>query len=162
MIDKHVLLIIDVQQGFINERTHHVPAAVEALQEDYEHVIVTRFNNPEGSPYRQLIGWDRFTPGSNDTKFAFTPRKDAMIIDKSTYTCINKAFLAKLNDWDTRIIDLCGIATDNCVLKCAVDLFEAGRVPRILSSYCASHGGPDCHEAGLLLLRRLIGENQVI
>ena len=59
-------------------------------------------------------------------------------------------------------VHLCGIATDNCVLKSAVDLFEAGLEPLVLAADCASHGGPECHAAGLLLLARFIGAERVI
>ena len=142
--------------------TAHIPAAVEALQAGYDHVVVTRFRNPPDSPYRKLIGWQRFAPDSDDTELVFAPRADAVVIDKSTYTCIDAAFLARLQAWRAEAVDICGIATDNCVLKCAVDLFEAGIRPRVLSQYCASHGGPDCHEAGIKLLKRFIGEMQVI
>jgi nicotinamidase-related amidase len=156
-----VLLVVDVQRGFLNAWTEHVPAAVGRLQAGYDHVAVTRFQNPPGSPYRDLIGWSRFAPGSADTELAFAPRADAIVIDKSTYTCVDAAFLARLQEWNADTVDICGIATDNCVLKCAVDLFEAGIRPRVLSEYCASHGGPDCQEAGPMLLRRFIGEKQV-
>ena len=48
------------------------------------------------------------------------------------------------------------------MLKSAVDLFEAGIEPVVLADHCASHGGRDCHEAGLKLLKRFIGEGQVV
>ncbi len=162
MIANSLLLIVDVQRGFINDWTDRIPGAVEVLQGGYAHVVATRFINPPGSPYRELIGWRRFAPGSEDTDFAFQPRAGAVIVEKSTYTCIDDAFLDRLDQWGADIVDICGIATDNCVLKCAVDLFERGRVPRVLSQYCASHGGGACHEAGLMLLRRLIGDRQVV
>ena len=162
MISNSVLLIVDVQKGFINDHTRHIPAAVEELQAGYDRTVATRFVNPEGSPYRKLIGWPRFEPGSEDTELAFAPRPGTVMIEKSIYTCIDAAFLTRIDAWGAAAVDICGIATDNCVLKCAVDLFEQGRRPRVLSEYCASHGGPECHAAGLLLLRRLIGEAQVV
>lgn len=162
MAEGNVLVIIDVQKGFINEWTAHLPAAVEALQREYAHLVVTRFINPQGSAHRRLIGWSRFGPGSDDTELAFAPGPGAWVFDKATYTCLTSALAARLDQWGAETVDLCGIATENCVLKTAVDLFEAGRVPRVLSRYCASHGGADCHAAGLLVLRRFIGERQVV
>ncbi len=156
-----LLLIIDVQRGFINEWTRHIPDAVEALQHNYARVIVTRFHNPEGSPHRRLIGWQRFEPGSEDTELAFTPREDAIIIDKNTYTCVSVDLLADFRKQNLTEIHLCGIATDNCVLKTAVDLFEAGFTPVVLAAACASHGGPEAHDCGIRLLKRFIGEKQV-
>ena len=156
------LLIVDVQKGFLNDWTGHIPAKVEALQNRYEKVFVTRFSNPEGSNYRKLIGWRSFAPGTKDTELAFTPRDDAVIIDKVVYSCVTGGFLARLKGIGIATVHLSGIATDNCVLKCAVDLFEAGLRPIVLADFCASHGGPECHDCGLRLLRRFIGEQQVV
>lgn len=156
------LMIIDVQKGFINPWTAHVPALVEALQGDFRRALVTRFFNPPGSMHRRLIGWKRFAPDSDDVALAFTPRADARIVDKSTYTCLSDTLRDELRRDGIGRVYLCGIATDNCVLKTAVDLFEAGIEPVVLADACASHGGPECHEAGLMLLRRFIGEGQVV
>ena len=155
------LFVVDVQRGFINEWTEHIPARAGALQARFRHVVATRFVNPEGSMYRRLIHWERFGPESPDTDFAFAPRADALIVEKARYSCLTpeiETFLAA-NGIDT--VHLCGIATDNCVLKTATDLFEREIRPVVWADYCASHGGPDCHQAGLLLLRRLIGADQV-
>lgn len=156
------LMIIDVQHGFINEWTRAMPARVEALQARYEHVIATRFVNPEGSPYRRLIRWSRCAPGSSDTVLAFAPRGDAWIYDKTVYSAVTPALQAFLDARGLKGVELAGIATDNCVLKTAVDLFEIGYRPVVLANACASHGGPECHDCGLRLLRRFIGQDQVV
>ena len=156
------LFIIDVQRGFVTDATRHIPAAVEALQADYARVFASRFVNPEGSMHRRLIDWHRFAPGSDETELAFTPRPDAEIFDKTTYTSAPPDRIAALRQAGIERVDLCGIATDGCVLKTAVDLFEAGIAPVVHADACASHGGPEAHAAGLLLLRRFIGAKQVI
>lgn len=155
------LMIIDVQRGFVNDATYHVPGRVAELQPQYGTVIATRFVNPPGSPYRNLIHWNGFAPGSADTEFAFTPRPSAVIIEKRRYGCIDRDFLDMLRRCGADTVHLCGIATDNCVLKCAVDLFEAGVRPIVLSGACGSHGGADYHEWGLKILARLIGKDQI-
>jgi nicotinamidase-related amidase len=156
-----VLIIIDVQRGFINPATAHVPARVEALQGLYDTVIATRFVNPEGSAHRRLIGWTRFAPGSDDTALAFVPRADARITEKRTYSCLTDEVRSLLNAAGAGEVHLCGIATDNCVLASAIALFEAGYTPVVLAAACATHAGADYHDWGLRILRRLIGEKQV-
>ncbi|MCP4330456.1 MAG: cysteine hydrolase [Alphaproteobacteria bacterium] len=156
------LFIIDVQSGFINRWTSDIPARVEALQNRFDHLVATRFYNPEGSFYRRLIGWDRFAPGSDDIALAFTPRVDARIVDKAQYSCLTAEVAEFLTSSGIERAHLCGIATDNCVLKTAVDLFERGIEPVVMADYCASHGGPECHQAGLLLLARFIGGDQIV
>jgi nicotinamidase-related amidase len=156
------LLIIDVQAGFINDWTAHVPARVASLQESFDHVLITRLYNPQRSLYRKLIGWTGFSLGSLDTQLAFTAVPSAKIIDKSTYSCVNEAFVDQLRREGIARVHLCGIGTDSSVLMSAVDLFEAGIEPVILAHACASVGGHPDHQAGLQILRRLIGEKQVI
>lgn len=159
---KKCVLIIDVQKGFINESTKHIPKLVEKIQEEYEYVYVTKFFNKEKSFYRKLIKWNRFYKNSEDFELAFSPVDRAIIIDKSIYSCVSTSFLQKLNDQGIDEIDLCGVDTDICVTKCAVDLFEAEIIPRVLSEYCASHAGSETHFFAIGVLARFIGRDQVI
>lgn len=154
-------MIIDVQRGFLNEWTRVIPAKVEALQAQYDHIVATRFLNPEGSPYRRFIHWSRCAPGSADVELAFSPRVGTWVLDKTVYSAVTSELRRWLDARGITRIEICGIATDNCVLKTAVDLFEAGYEPVVLADACASHGGPECHECGLRLLRRFIGKDQV-
>ena len=156
------LLIIDVQAGFINEWTAHVPGRVVSLQESFDQVLVTRLYNPRKSLYRKLIGWSGFSLGSVDTQLAFTPEPAARIIDKSTYSCVNEAFVDQLRRDGIARVHLCGIGSDGGVMMSALDLFQAGIEPVILAHACASVHGPAEHQAGLQILRRLIGARQVI
>lgn len=155
------LLIVDVQQGFVNAATRHLPARIAELQDEYDRIFATQFINPPGSPYRHLMGWERFAPGSADVQLAFTPRDDATVIEKTIYSCVSPAFLDQVRRERIEELHLCGIATDNCVLKCAVDLFEAGLRPVVLADFCASHAGADHHKWGLAIIQRFIGEQQV-
>ncbi|MBL8668524.1 MAG: cysteine hydrolase [Rhodospirillales bacterium] len=156
------LLIIDVQAGFINEWTAHVPDRVASLQENFDQVLVTRLYNPQKSLYRKLIGWSGFALGSIDTQLAFAPGPSAKIIDKSTYSCVNGALVDRLRRDDIARVHLCGIGTDSSVLMSAIDLFQVGIEPVILAHACGSACGRSEHQAGLQILRRLIGTRQVI
>jgi nicotinamidase-related amidase len=157
-----VLLIIDVQKGFLNAWTGAVPAKVETLQARFPRVVATHFENPEGSPFRTLKDLTRFTPGSAACELAFEPKAGAERMAKTGYSAATPEFLESLKKDKVGEVALCGIATDNCVLVTAVQLFEAGIRPLVLADYCASHAGPDYHKAGLMLLERLIGERQIV
>lgn len=156
------LLIVDVQKGFINTSTSHIPALVEELQKKYNHVYATRFFNKPNSFYRTLIKWDRFEKSSEDFDLAFLPLSRTQLIDKSIYTCVNEQFIEDLKKNGINQVDICGIDTDICVTKCAVDLFENGIEPKILAKYCASHAGADAHEFALKTLARFIGKGQIV
>ena len=149
------LLIVDVQRGFISADTAHIPGIVQALQHDYEHVYVTRFINPDPSPFRSLLDWHRFGAGTADTALAFEPRGDATVIDKSGYSAATPALLDGFARLRIEDVDLCGIETDACVLLTAVALVEAGIRGTVLPDACASLGGPEFHAYGLALAGRM-------
>ena len=159
---KTALLVVDVQKGFINEHTAHIPALIQELLPSYQTIFATRFYNPEGSNYRRLMNWHRFSRESPDMELAFTPTENVRIIDKPLYTCVTDTFLATLDELAITEIHIVGIDTDICVTKCAVDLFENERTPLVLAKYCASYAGPDLHNAALKIIPRYIGENQII
>jgi len=156
------LLIVDVQKGFMNEHTQHVPARVEQLQAGYDVVYATRFYNANPSFYRTLIGWHRLSRDSDDFMLAFRLKDSARVIDKSIYTCVDKLFISELSGQGIETVDICGVDTDICVTKCAVDLFECNIEPRVLADHCASHAGTSAHEHALRTLERFIGKKQVV
>ena len=156
------LLIVDVQNGFVNEKTKHVPMLVEKLQYDYDLVIATRFINLPDSLYRKLIKWEHLSPGTDEVELAFKPKEDTVIIDKYIYSCIDEHFMLLLKENGIDAVDICGIDTDICVTKCAVDLFERNITPYVLKDYCATHADADIQEAALVILARYIGKPQII
>lgn len=156
------LLIVDVQNGFVNEKTKHIPALVEKLQYNYDLVIATRFINLPDSPFRRLIKWDHLSPDTDEIELAFKPKEDTVIIDKYIYSCIDEQFLRLLKDNGIEAVDICGIDTDICVTKCAVDLFERNITPYVLKDYCATHADADVQESALIILARYIGKTQII
>jgi Amidases related to nicotinamidase len=156
------LLIIDVQKGFINDWTAHVPARVASLQDSFNPVIITRLYNPQKSLYRRLIGWSEFSLGSTETQLAFAPHDGATIIDTSSYNGVDGTLLNRFRSDAVNRVHLCGIATEGAVLLTAVGLFEQGIEPVVLAHACGSVAGHESHEAALQILRRLIGVKQVI
>lgn len=161
MINK-ALLIVDVQNGFVNDKTKHIPTLVEKLQDNYNLVIATRFINLPDSPYRRLIKWDHLSPESDEIELAFKPKEGAIILDKYIYSCIDDSFVSLLKENDVDAVDICGIDTDICVTKCAVDLFERNITPFVLKDYCATHADAEIQESALIILARYIGKSQII
>jgi len=47
-------------------------------------------------------------------------------------------------------------------MKTAVDALERNLTPVGISDACASHAGVDVHNAGLMILERFIGKDQIV
>jgi nicotinamidase-related amidase len=161
-----VLIVIDMQNGFLGSRTQHVIPKVVSLVEEFQKrhlpIVFTRFHNEPGSQYERLIHWTRLRDSPEiDLTPELVPFAD-VVIDKSVYTAFTPSLLALLEKGGWQRIVLCGVATDSCVLKTAADAFERQLTPLVVEDACASHGGDDVHKAGLLLIGRFIGKSQIM
>lgn len=164
-----VLVVIDVQNGFVDDRTRHVvPTLVDLIRRwagaDGD-VVFTRYHNYPGSPYERLIGWTKLAgPPATDLIDELAPYvgPDTPILDKSVYTLFTDAGEQLVRERGWTDLYVCGIDTDSCVLKTAVDAFERDLTPWIVTDASASHGGPAAHDAGLAVARRFIGARQLI
>lgn len=163
------LVVVDVQNGFVNEHSAHaVPAVVNLLRAWIARrrpVVFTRYHNYPDSPYERLFSWTRLRASPETDlvpELAQFAQEARGIIDKTGYTCLTpeaEELIAK-NGWTDLVF--CGIATESCVLKSAADAFEHGLAPWIVTDACASDAGPAVHDAGLVVARRLIGRGQLI
>lgn len=168
--DADLLLVIDVQNGFINSKSEHVvePIAsfVKQWLESGKTAILTRFINDPGSQWERLIHWTKLRrpPEINLHPQLLSAIEDsnlAHIIDKRSYSSLTPEVIKFIKHNKPRKIFICGIATGECVLETAVDLFEEGQTPFVLTDLCASNSGKKMHSAGLLLLGHLIGRDQL-
>ena len=161
-----VHVVIDMQNGFLNEHSNHivknVAGLINRLQGLSVPVVFSRFLNFAGSPYETLIDWDR-VQGEPETDIVaeLAPLVEELI-DKNFYTALTSDFVELIREHDWKTIILSGIATESCVLKTAVDAFELGLRPIVISDACASDVGPDSHSAGLIVLESLIGKKQIM
>jgi nicotinamidase-related amidase len=163
------LVVVDAQNGFISEFSRPVlPVIVDLVsqwQDSGGDTVFTRYVNYPGSPFERLIGWTglRDAPEIDivDELSAHAARATA-VIDKNLYSLFNDegSALVRKHGWSDLYI--CGIDTECCVLKTAVDTFERNLTPWVLADACASHLGQETHAAGLLVTRTLIGPSQVI
>jgi nicotinamidase-related amidase len=168
-IERAALVVIDMQNGFINDRSRHVVPKVVGLVERWEAtgrpVVFTRYHNYPGSPFERLIHWSGVLRSpETDIVPELTPHaaRARAVIDKEIYTYFTPegAFLTEQEGWTNLVF--CGVATESCVLKSAVDAFERNLTPWVVTDASASHGGSEAHDAGLLVARRFIGAGQLI
>jgi nicotinamidase-related amidase len=164
-----VLVVVDVQNGFVTEGSRHVVPVITDLVERWQasggDTVFTRYINYEGSPYQRLIKWNELmTSPQIDIVPELIPYADkaTAIIDKRVYSVFaddNGRRLISERGWTN--IYICGIDTDGCVLKTAVDAFELNLTPWVIEDASASHNGATVHEMGVFITQRLIGRGQI-
>jgi nicotinamidase-related amidase len=109
-----------------------------------------------------LIGWDKVHRAPETDLVSGLLELTETLIDKNFYTALTAEFVTVIaeNGWQTLL--LCGIATESCVLKTAVDAFELGIRPIVVADACASDMGEESHLAGLLILENILGREQIM
>jgi nicotinamidase-related amidase len=173
-LEKAALLVVDAQKGFVNQHSAPVIPVVLDLATRWaatsRPTIFTRYWNYAGSPYETLIGW-RALYGPPDTDIVdelvpLTALVNAHTLDKTTYTALTEEGLTLLGELDVTDLIICGIATDACVLKTALDAFERGYVPWVVRDAVASnatrHPAQEIHDSALLHISRLVGTGQLV
>lgn len=167
--DKSVLVVVDVQNGFIREASAPVVPVIVDLVDRWQRaggdVLFTRYLNYPGSPFERLVRWSAcMTSPEIDIVDELQPYADkAYVIDKTVYGLFaDRAGAALVEQQGWRDIYVCGIATESCVLATALGAFELDLTPWLIEDASASHAGRHVHDAGLLVTRRFIGERQII
>lgn len=176
MIDlsRAALLVVDVQNGFVNEHSKHVLPLIASLVDQWSEsgrpIIFTRYWNFPDSPWERLIGWRAlYGPPETDLVPELELRvtgPSTHVLDKTVYTALTPEGLALIKDLDVTDLVICGIATDACVLKTTLDAFELGFTPWVLRDAVASnatrHSATEVHNSALKLIGRLVGAGQLI
>lgn len=164
-----VLVVVDMQQGFIHPNSAHVVPTVVDLVRRWQNAggatVFTRFINQAGSPFERLVQWTQLSTSPQiDLVEELAPyaARATAVVEKPAYTLFTPAGVAAIAAGSWQHLIFCGLTTESCVLKCAVDAFEHDLTPWVVTDACATHAGPAAHEAGLLVIRRFIGAGQLI
>lgn len=160
---KTALIVIDVQNYFINKHTMHIPQKISDYiskhEKDFDFVLFTKFVNKIDSNYVKLLNWKKCF-SSPDTDISeelskFIDEKNVFV--KTAYSAFkSREFSDFLRKNKIKRIFICGIDTDACILATAFETFDLGYDVKILKNLCASHSGKNFHEYALKLMRKNI------
>lgn len=159
---KSLLLVIDLQQSFINENTKHLINKIDNLinENKYDYVAFTRFINSTDSIWYTKLNYTGCM--TEEDKMILVDTRGNKVIDKTIYSSLGEELKTYIKENNISQIYLCGIDTECCVLKTAFDLFENGYDGYVLKDYCACMNGNQRHNNALDILKRNIGYDKII
>ena len=157
-----LLIIVDVQNGFVNDNTREVLDVVNKAKEKlkYDVCVLTKFFNSEETSFSQILNWKRFQT-EEEQELSVGIEKHDKVIYKSTYSAVTDELKTLISQNRYKKAYVCGIETDSCVLATAFELFDNGVEPMIIIDGCASMRGPEYHNAAELIMRRSFGDDNV-
>ena len=160
---KRLLLLIDFQEGFLNNGTSELRDRIQSLVVDsrFATVLATKFINLPGGPWRTVLGWEGLQT-DDEQKIAVDLPKNARVIEKSTYSLPLPVISNLAAEWPPGSIYLAGLETDVCVAICAAQLFDHDSAPYVIADCTGTTKGDTHQEHALMTLRRIVGRSRVV
>lgn len=158
-MEKPVLLVIDVQNYFMNQHTRSLPAkiAAHAASGDYGAILFTTFVNNNESNFVKMLGWDKChsPPDTDICKELAHLANGNNTFEKHTLSAFkSKKLVAHLKDLGAKSLYLCGTDSEACVLSSAFEAFDMGFDVHILKDLCASTNGTMFHDYARTIIER--------
>lgn len=160
-----IILLVDIQEGYMNEELRNLPKDIEkhVKNYDYDLVIATRFINKNDSLHQSDIHIKDMTVFSSKAKLVEPIDKIAdFILMKSTYTSYTVDVAKLLEKKDVKQVYIAGLNTETSILATALDLFDKGIKPVVLSHLCNTTNGKRINEAALEILRIAVGDECIL
>lgn len=164
---KKILLVIDVQKGFLNEHTKHLPGKISDFIKKHSEItpFFFKFKNNESSPWKKFLNWNEMM-WSEDVELV--DELDLFANSKNTFTKEAMYSVFGLKDFMQQHLSpeneiyICGMDTDACILVSLMHGFEKGYNLYCIEDLCASTGGDEYHDAAIKLMRRNLGKARII
>lgn len=160
------LLIVNVQNGFLNSHTKHLPARIEFLASWFDTVVISRYYNCPQEPSEDLIhllvDWAAIAPEEIEFDHAFEAPRGAINIASPTYSILTTDLMSMLTERNIGHVNIAGMDTDISIRMCATELLIAGFDVSIHGDYCASTLGPWRHMSALKHMQDLLVSQDVL
>lgn len=161
---KNCLVIIDVQNGFLSDKTNHIPYNIKKLltKHQFDVIVATQFKNYCDSPYIKKLNWSEFFAEDDYKIDNYIESVAEAIFEKNYYSCFTDEFKKYIGTNNIKKLYFVGIDTDCCVLKSVIDCFELDIDYAVIVDCCASNGGKQSHNAAIKVMERTIGEKYIL
>lgn len=158
----NLLLVIDLQNDFINEYTSKSIKDISKLISinKYDKVLFTKFINSLDNPTYNKLGYKGCL--NEESKQICIDTKTYDVIEKSTYTAYNEELIKYIKDNKIKNIYICGIDIECCILVTALNLFENNYNIYILKDYVYCTHGEKRKSNALEILKRNIGDKYIL
>ena len=167
-----VLIIVDLQKGFINNNNKFLVPHIENLlkNEHFDEIFASKFINHPLSQYVELLDWSKMKR-SGLSEYAIELPENAVIIEKETYGLKDRMFSGtKFNvgkkelTADKDEIYIVGTDYDACVLAIGYQFFDHGFQPHfIIDCVGSASKNPSISRVQFeRFCKRIFGANSII
>lgn len=158
-MSRKVLIIIDVQNGFVNKATQYAVDNLGKLleKEHFDVVVQSRWENYMGSQYEKRLDYQA-VGNSYEAELVFPSYADH-VITRTCYSCWGPKLEAILQPDDD--IYVVGLETDACVMGTLFSLWDHEYRFHVYEK-CVATGRKDLQKPALEMIRRQFGKECLI
>lgn len=153
------MIIVDVQNCFVNENTRHILDGIKKAVPEYAEVLFTRFMNHDKSNFA-AHGYHKCKSGDENAihpDLAEEAEKHP-VFTKHTFSAFKAdGIFEYLKEKNIAEVHICGTDTEACVMASAYEAFDLGFRVKVLYGLCASCNGEKLHAEGVEILKKNLG-----
>jgi len=160
---ENLLLIIDMQNGFRYPESEAILPNLLKLKKSFKGKIVfSNFVNDKGSLFESQLKWTKFQNNEDKKLFSELQASTNTEFEHNGYTVLTETLLKVIKDRKITKVYLCGIYTDVCIIKTAMDLFDKGIETFVIADACNSLHGRSIHDSAIESLKHILGKKQIL
>lgn len=165
-MNKNCLVIVDMQIGFINQYTEHLPKKIADFIDNhsvFSCIAATRYCNTPDTACYKLGDWKECMTGTDDASLSpvIVPYVQK-IFDKKTYSGFTEEFKIFSEHEKFDKIYFCGVNTDCCVLATVLSCYDNVYDCAVIEDLCASTLGKKKHDHAIELMSDNITSKRII
>lgn len=161
------LVIVDMQEGFMNDYTWYLKKRLASFLEErgefFPYIVATRYINHKNTACYKFEGWEDCMQGSE--KVELIPEVKTIpgikVIDKDVYSAYNKELKNFIKENNITKLYFAGVNTGCCVLHSALDSYNDLVDTYVIEDLCNSTLGEESHECAINVLKECITERRV-
>lgn len=161
------LVVIDMQKGFCNELTSHLPRKIcDFIKEhgdDFDCIIGTKYVNHSESACYKYGEWYDCMEGSEDCELVDGLEELCdTVFTKDTFSCWNGEFKWYIKSRDIDELVFIGVNTACCVLASMFGAFDSVHSVKAIEDLCGSTEGVSNHNLGIEVMKECFLAKSVV
>ena len=124
--------------------------------------VFSKFVNNKNSLFKKQLNWIKFRNNKDKKIFSELKAIDNIELEHDTYTVFNEELKKFISKSKITKVYLCGIYTDVCIIKTAMDLFDDGIETFVIKDACNSLHGKKNHNSAINSMKYILGKKQIL
>lgn len=158
-----LLIIIDMQEGFRCKLSEQIISNIDHLIKKFNgNIVFSCFKNQNKSMFETALKWKSFQNKEERATLGELKKYEFSVYWHDSYTILNKKLIDYINENKFNNIYLCGIYTDVCIIKAAMDGFDCNLNMKVVADCCMSLHSQNHHKTTIDSIKHIIGKNNVV